>query len=100
MDFIRGSVVRARAGRDKGGFFVVLEAGRHFALICDGGKAFPPASKEKEPSASYPDKKRVGRRFNENDRAIRKALRSFCAGRRRRPCSVRGGFINVETGRN
>ena len=38
MDFIRGSVVRARAGRDKGGFFVVLEAGRHFALICDGGR--------------------------------------------------------------
>ena len=26
MDFVRGLVVRALAGRDKGGFFAVLEA--------------------------------------------------------------------------
>ncbi len=28
MDFVRGLVVRATAGRDKGGFFAVLEADR------------------------------------------------------------------------
>lgn len=37
MDIVLGSVVRAKAGRDKGGYFVVtdiLENGR--VLICDG----------------------------------------------------------------
>ena len=37
MDIVVGSVVRAKAGRDKGGYFVVtgiLENGR--VLICDG----------------------------------------------------------------
>lgn len=37
MDIIVGSVVRAKAGRDKGGYFVVtdvLENGR--VLLCDG----------------------------------------------------------------
>ncbi len=37
MDIKKGSIVRAKAGRDKGGYFVVtdiLENGK--ALICDG----------------------------------------------------------------
>ncbi len=37
MDIVKGSVVRAKAGRDKGGYFVVtdiLEGDR--VMICDG----------------------------------------------------------------
>ena len=36
MDIQKGSVVRATAGRDKGGFFVVLDTQGSFALIADG----------------------------------------------------------------
>lgn len=36
MEFKRGLLVRARAGRDKHGFFVVLSAENEFILICDG----------------------------------------------------------------
>ena len=36
MDFVRGLVVRALAGRDKGGFFTVLEASDDMAVICNG----------------------------------------------------------------
>lgn len=36
MEFQRGRVVHATAGRDKGGFFVVLQVSGDFALICDG----------------------------------------------------------------
>ena len=36
MDFVRGLVVRALAGRDKGGCFAVLEADGAKAVICTG----------------------------------------------------------------
>lgn len=36
MDIIKGSVVRAKAGRDKGSYFVVLNLDKDFAFIADG----------------------------------------------------------------
>ena len=36
MDFKRGSIVRAKAGRDKGGFFIVVAVDKNFAYIADG----------------------------------------------------------------
>ncbi len=36
MDIIKGSVVRAKAGRDKGSYFVVLNLEENFAFIADG----------------------------------------------------------------
>ena len=36
MNIVKGSVVRANAGRDKGGFFVVLELDSVYAYIADG----------------------------------------------------------------
>ena len=36
MDFEKGMVVRAKAGRDKGKFLVILEIQGGYALIADG----------------------------------------------------------------
>ena len=36
MEWVRGLVVRAAAGRDRGGLFTVLGAEGNMALICDG----------------------------------------------------------------
>ena len=36
MNIQKGSIVRAKAGRDKGGFFVVLSVSNGYALIADG----------------------------------------------------------------
>lgn len=36
MSIVRGSIVRAKAGREKGGFFVVLKVESGFAFIADG----------------------------------------------------------------
>ena len=36
MSIVKGSIVRAKAGRDKGGFFIVLDADNQFAFIADG----------------------------------------------------------------
>ena len=36
MSIVKGSIVRAKAGRDKGGFFIVLDADKEFAFIADG----------------------------------------------------------------
>ncbi len=36
MSIVKGSIVRAKAGRDKDGFFVVLDVESKFALIADG----------------------------------------------------------------
>lgn len=36
MNIVEGSVVRAKAGREKGGFFIVLSVGDGYAYIADG----------------------------------------------------------------
>lgn len=36
MELRRGQVVRSRAGRDKGGYLAVLEAGGTWAVLADG----------------------------------------------------------------
>lgn len=36
MSIVKGSIVRAMAGRDKENFFVVLEVDAKYALIADG----------------------------------------------------------------
>jgi ribosomal protein L14E/L6E/L27E len=36
MNIVKGSIVKAKAGRDKDGFFVVLDVFSAFALIADG----------------------------------------------------------------
>ena len=36
MKIVKGSVVRSRAGHDKGDFFVVLDLDSEYAIICDG----------------------------------------------------------------
>ena len=36
MNYIRGLVVRSKAGHDQGGFFTVLSSDERYAVICDG----------------------------------------------------------------
>ena len=36
MEIVKGCVVKAKAGRDKDGFFVVLDVDGSYAMICDG----------------------------------------------------------------
>lgn len=36
MNIVKGSVVRAKAGRDKGSYFVVTDLSDNFAFIVDG----------------------------------------------------------------
>ena len=36
MKLLKGSVVRAEAGRDSGGYFVIVEADEKYCLIADG----------------------------------------------------------------
>ena len=36
MDLCKGLVVRAKAGRDKGGFFIVIDFNEKEAFICNG----------------------------------------------------------------
>lgn len=36
MSIVKGSIVKSKAGRDKLGFFLVLEVNSNFAVIADG----------------------------------------------------------------
>ena len=50
MDFVRGLVVRSLKGRDKGGFFVVLETDETGVVICDGRRRTLEKPKRKNPA--------------------------------------------------
>ena len=77
MDFVRGSVVRAKAGRDKEGFFVVLESKERYVLICDGSRRSLKHPKKKNILHLALTKSVLDEDSMKTDRAIRKALRSF-----------------------
>ncbi len=47
MNIQRGSIVTAKAGRDKGNFFVVLDCNSKFAYIADGKRRKVEAPKKK-----------------------------------------------------
>ena len=97
MDFVRGRVVRSRAGRDGSGFFTVLSSDERSAVICDGRRR----------SLEHPKKKNLrhlsatGTVLPENqlqtNREIRQALAPFQAPGRF-PDEEAESY--VETGRN
>lgn len=79
MDIVIGSVVTAKAGRDKGGYFVVtgiLEKGR--VLICDGKRRKVQHPKEKN-IIHLQATNSVAPTISTN-REIRKYLKTFMEG--------------------
>ena len=77
MDFVRGLVVKSAAGRDEGGFFVVLEAGDGFAVICDGKRRSLEHPKRKNLKHLCATKKLLPENLMGTDRGIRRALSKF-----------------------
>ena len=65
MDFVRGLVVRALAGQDKGGFFTVLEASGDMAVICNGKRRSLHIQRERSKTSSD-NQDHLGRGFIAN----------------------------------
>ena len=77
MDFVRGLVVRALAGRDKGGFFTVLEASGDMAVICNGKRRSLEHPKRKKQKHLLITKTILEEGSLQTNREIRHALRLF-----------------------
>ena len=77
MDFVRGLVVRALAGRDKGGFFTVLEASGDMAVICNGKRRSLEHPKRKKQKHLLITKTILEEGSLQTNREIRHALRPF-----------------------
>ena len=97
MDFVKGLIVCALAGRDKGGFFFVLEADAEYAVICDGKRRSLEHPKRKKQKHLLATKTVLEEGSLQTNREIRRALRLF---------ETKGRFPQeeateyVETGRN
>ncbi|MCI1955578.1 MAG: KOW domain-containing RNA-binding protein [Oscillospiraceae bacterium] len=88
MDFVRGRVVRSRAGRDGGGFFVVLGSDGRGAVVCDGKRRSLEHPKKKNLRHLAATGTALPESLMQTDRSIRRALAGFQeAG----PLSRRGG---------
>lgn len=79
MNIQKGSIVRALAGRDKGGFFVVLDTEGSFALIADGKRRRIQRPKRKKLKHLAPTNT-VYNGSTQTNPQIRKALREFNGG--------------------
>ncbi len=79
MTITIGSVVRAKAGRDKDNFFVVLRVEEGFAFIADGRRRKAEAPKKKKLIHLAPTNTTLTDTMDTN-RKIRKALREFSEG--------------------
>lgn len=77
MEVTKGSVVKSKAGHDKGEFFVVLEFDGKYANICDGKRRLldnPKRKKEKHLSITN---SKLDQSSMVSNREIRKALSQF-----------------------
>ena len=79
MDFEKGMVVRAKAGRDKGKFLVILEIQGGYALIADGRRRRVEHPKRKKLIHLAPTKT-VHQGSLETNPKIKKILREFNGG--------------------
>ncbi len=79
MTIQKGSVVRALAGRDKDGFFVVLGVEGSYALIADGKRRRIQSPKRKKLIHLAPTNT-VYQGSIETNPQLRKALREFNGG--------------------
>ena len=79
MEFVKGLVVRSAAGRDKGGFFTVLEADAQYAVICDGKRRSLDHPKKKKTKHLFATKTVLPEGSMQTNREIRCALKSFNA---------------------
>ena len=76
MTITKGSIVRAKAGRDKDNFFVVLRVEAGFAFIADGKRRKVEKPKQKKLIHLAPTQKTLTETMDTN-RKIRKALTDF-----------------------
>lgn len=70
MDFKRGQIVKARAGRDKDGFFVITELDGGYAYIADGRRRKVQKPKKKKLIHLLPTKT-VAEEYRTNREIIR-----------------------------
>ena len=71
-----GTIVKAKAGRDKEGFFVVVKADERFVFIADGKRRKVETPKKKNPLHLAPTNTVLSHSMDTN-RNIRKALKDF-----------------------
>ena len=79
MNIQKGSIVRATAGRDKGGYFVVLGVEGTYAMIADGKRRQVQHPKRKKLKHLAPTHT-VYDGSTETNPQIRKAIREFNGG--------------------
>ncbi|MFQ9440532.1 MAG: hypothetical protein ACLR13_05360 [Acutalibacteraceae bacterium] len=65
MEFVKGLVVRSKAGHDKGSFYLVLGLETDMAVVCDGSRRALLTQRERS-YPSFSDKNGNSESFNEN----------------------------------
>ena len=75
MDFIVGQIVKAKAGREKNSFFIIIAVDEAYAYICDGKSRKLDKPKKKKLIHLAPTST-VAQRFSTN-REVRKSLSEF-----------------------
>lgn len=79
MSIVKGSIVKAKAGRDKDSFFVVLGVNDEFALIADGKRRTLEHPKNKKLKHLEPTNTVIEGSFKTNPQ-IKKILNNFKNG--------------------
>lgn len=79
MEIRPGSVVRSLAGRDKGGFMVVVSAAEGYVFLADGRERKLASPKKKSVKHVAPTKTVIDLR-DLTDRGLRAAVRGFTDG--------------------
>lgn len=79
MSIVKGSIVKATAGRDKDSFFVVLSTDSEFALIADGKRRRVEHPKRKKVKHLEATKTVIEGSYETNPQ-IRKVLNNFKNG--------------------
>ena len=88
MEFVKGLVVRSKAGHDKGSFYLVLGLETDMAVVCDGSRRALANPKRKKLIHLSPTKTVIPNHLMKTNREIYEHYSRFAANR----FSALGGY--------
>lgn len=77
MEIVKGSVVKAMAGRDTNDFFIVVDVDSEYAMICNGKRRLVEKPKRKKLKHLSATNTVVDEKSMSTNREVRKALSGF-----------------------
>ena len=94
MDFVKGQLVRSKAGRDKGQLFYVIDTDEQYVYLADGKSRKlekPKRKKRRHVQAAFQTESRIAEKIRNGEKVLNSELRKELASFGQKQSQNQGG---------